>query len=91
MVKIVISAITGQEEGTKKRKKSNKKAKGDKNLESMPAESIVMKEIVVKKVAMMVMAMRTTTTILTCSQSLTVHLVKTHVDRNRYIRESAFG
>ena len=30
MVKIVISAITGQEEGTKKRKKPNKKAKGDK-------------------------------------------------------------
>ena len=30
MVKIVISAITGQEEETKKRKKPNKKAKGDK-------------------------------------------------------------
>ena len=30
MVKIVISAITGQEEGPKKRKKPNKKAKGDK-------------------------------------------------------------
>ena len=30
MVKIVISAITGQEEGTKKHKKPNKKAKGDK-------------------------------------------------------------
>ena len=30
MVKIVISAITGQEEGTKKRKKPNKKAKRDK-------------------------------------------------------------
>ena len=90
-VKIVISAITGQEEGTKKHKKPTKKAKGDKNLESMPAERIVMKEIVVKKVVMMVMAMRKTMTILTCSQSLTVHLVKTHVDRNRYIRESAFG
>ena len=30
MVKIVISAITGQEEGPKKHKKPNKKAKGDK-------------------------------------------------------------
>ena len=30
MIKIVISAITGQEEGPKKRKKPNKKANGDK-------------------------------------------------------------
>ena len=90
MVKIVISVITGQEEGTKKRKKPNKKAKGDKKSRK-PVERIVMKEIAVKKVTMMVMTMRTTTTILTCFQSLTVHLVKTHVDRNRYIRESAFG
>ena len=46
-----------------------------KNLESMPAERIVMKKIAVKKVARMVMTMKTARTILTCSQSLTVHLV----------------
>ena len=62
-----------------------------KNLESMPAERIVMKQMAVKKVAMMVMTMRTIRTIPTCSQSLTVHLVKPHVDRNKNILESAFG